>query len=79
MPGNCKWCHGPTGALHVGSRWGYDICKLPHSSLCTGGVAAIPDKRMACPPGYEKGMVMEFSNDPRHDDSSSESDVSDQH
>ena len=77
MPGNCKWCHGPTGSQHVGSKWGYDICKLPHSSLCTGGVSAIDDKRSACPTGYEIGMQLDFPEDPRTvsvSDSDTESD-----
>ena len=79
MPGSCKWCHGPIGASHVGSKWGYEVCKLSHSSVCDGGVLAIPDKRMECPLGYKKGMVMEYENDPRDDSSDSNSEVSGQH
>ena len=80
MPGNCKYCHGPTGTPHTGSKWGYDACKLPHSSLCLGSVTAIPDKRMACPSGYKPGMVMDFPSDPRNSTSEDDTDsVSDQH
>ena len=79
MPGTCKWCHAPTGALHTGSKWGYNICRLQHSALCDGGITAILEKRMACPLGYQKGMVMVYEEDPRVDSSGSESDVSYQH
>ena len=65
MPGTCKWCHAPTGALHTGSKWGYDISRLQHSALCDGGITAILEKRMACPLGYQKGMVMVYEEDPR--------------
>ena len=79
MPGNCKYCHGPTGTQHAGSKWGYVNCKLSHSSLCSGGVTGIPDTRMACPPGYVQGKVMDYPDDPRDDDSESTTEVSDQH
>ena len=78
MPGICKWRHAPTGTLHTGSKWGYTICKLPHSSLCEGGVEGIHEKRMACPHGYKKGMVLDYQEDPRVD-TTSDSEVSDQH
>ena len=68
MPGNCKYCHGPTGTQHAGSKWGYVNCKLSHSSLCSGGVTGIPDTRMACPPGYVQGKVMDYPDDPRDDE-----------
>jgi hypothetical protein len=79
MPGNCKFCHGPTGSLHVGSKWGYSNCKLSHSPLCAGGVTAIPDTRMACPPGYVQGLVLAYPVDPREETSDSSTDVSEQH
>ena len=79
MPGNCKFCHGPTGSLHVGSKWGYSNCKLSHSHLCAGGVTAIPDTRMACPPGYVQGLVLAYPVDPREETSDSSTEVSDQH
>ena len=52
MPGTCKQCHGKTGAEHVGSKWGFDICTLPHSEDCPGGIAEIPGQKKACPDGF---------------------------
>ena len=52
MPGTCKQCHGETGSEHVGSRWGFEHCNLPHNDGCRGGIEEIPGKRKACPVGF---------------------------
>ena len=58
MPGTCKQCHGETGKEHVGSKWGFDHCNLPHNDGCLGGIEEIPGKRKACPVGFVPTKVV---------------------
>ena len=54
----CHGCHGLMGSgQHNGSAPGKNVCVLPHSSDCKGGVEE-DDKWRACPLGYTPGMVM---------------------
>ena len=52
MPGPCKKCHGQTGSDHVGSKWGFNQCTLPHNDDCIGGVSGVPEVREACHIGF---------------------------
>ena len=58
----CHGCHGEIGSgAHAGSATGKNLCKLPHSSSCPGGVVEDGSWR-ACPTvgqsmtGYEEHM-----------------------
>ena len=84
MPGICKKCHGQTGSAHVGSRWGFAVCTLPHNEGCMGGVSELPGVRCACPDDFvvksaESGNETEVSQQRSSDldDDFSDSDETD--
>ena len=63
MPGTCKGCHGPTGSDHVGSRWGFEHCILPHSTECPGGVKEDPGKKRPCPEDFQPPRSVQSGNE----------------
>ena len=61
MP-TCHGCHGPMGhSQHQGSAPGKDVCTLPHSMYCRGGV--IEDLSWsACPPHYQYNTDLDLAS-----------------
>ena len=61
MP-TCHGCHGQMGqGQHQGSAPGKDLCSLPHSFYCRGGVIEDTSWR-ACPPGYLYNSNLDLAN-----------------
>ena len=61
MP-TCHGCHGPMGhSQHQGSAPGKDVCTLPHSMYCRGGVVEDLSWR-ACPPHYQYNTDLDLAS-----------------
>ena len=61
MP-TCHGCHGSMGqGQHQGSAPGKDLCSLPHSVYCRGGVIEDASWR-ACPRGYQYNTNLDIAN-----------------